>query len=134
MVFESPKYEEIILPYEFVFVFITYFIEAILSKKFVRSRGFEKKKWGWPYRGLSIEGRFNLLHIISIQQYSGFHFDLCIKYMYIHEINITYMKLRKQCTLPVIITMAFWQLMCIIMYIMYIHISGTNESKECSTS
>ena len=43
MVFQSPKYEEIILPYEFVFVFITYFIEAILSKKFVRSRGFEKK-------------------------------------------------------------------------------------------
>ena len=100
MVFESPKYEEIILPYEFVFVFITYFIEAILSKKFVRSRGFEKKKWGWPYRGLSIEGRFNLLHIISIQQYSGFHFDLCIKYMYIYEINITYIYEIKKTMYP----------------------------------
>ena len=47
-----------------VFVFIRYFIGAILLKKCCQKQGVRKRE-GWPYRGLSIEECSNLLYTIS---------------------------------------------------------------------
>ena len=41
--FQSSKNEEITLSYEFIFVFIWYFNEAIFSEKFFQMRGVFKK-------------------------------------------------------------------------------------------
>ena len=46
VVFQSFKNEEITLPHEFIFVFIDYFIEEILSKKSCQKWGVRKKEGG----------------------------------------------------------------------------------------
>ena len=60
VVFQSSTNEEIAFPYEFIFVFILYFIGAILLEKCSQKQGVwkEYKKGGRPYRGLSMEGGF----------------------------------------------------------------------------
>ena len=53
VVFQSSKNEEITLLHVFIFVFIWYFIGAILSRKSCQKQGVQKKdkKEGWPYEG-----------------------------------------------------------------------------------
>ena len=48
----SSKNEKITLPQEFIFVFIRYFIGAMLLKQSCQKRGFRKKikRVGWPHR------------------------------------------------------------------------------------
>ena len=60
--FYCSKNKEITLPHEFVFVFIRYFIRAILSKKFCQKRGVRKKykKGGWPEEGFKPSAHYEL--------------------------------------------------------------------------
>ena len=73
VVFGSSKNEEIIcLPHEFIFVFIRYFIGAILMEKSCQNWGVrEKYKTGDGHIGVVIEGGFRPSAHFDIERLKG---------------------------------------------------------------
>ena len=69
LVLQSFKHEKMTLPHGFIFVFILYFIGAVLPKKCYQKCGLQKKikRRGWLYRrGIVYRRGLNFLYTITM--------------------------------------------------------------------